>query len=277
MRIDTLADELKAAGLAKDQARVYVRLLQTGPAKVAQLTQFFDRSRSSLYRLLDELVDGGYVTKSLGQPTVYEAVPPGQLFEISEAELQRSLQRLDRVRDRCQPDLKSIARRSTESQTDHHWRKMEGTATIYRTYHEMAEKAHSSIWVVSNHETSFAGYMPVVEDAWRLAHRRAKDGLDVRLLFDLGEDPSHNVPSMDDEPVAFDLRDFEAAKVVHYALVDEEELLTWVRPAPLGTLGKKDDVAVETNAPGIVFAHHMLFERLWAEGDPVDPAPDTPS
>lgn len=272
MQIETLAEELEAAGIEPDQGRVYVRLLQTGPAKVAKLKQFFDCSRSTLYRLLDELADEGYVTKSLDHPTVYEAVDPDELFEISEARLRRSKERLERVRERCEPDLRSIARATAEAENEHHWRKIEGTAKIYRTYHEMAEDAETSIWVASNHETSFAGYMPVVEEAWQVSHRRAKqDEIDVRLLFDLGDDPGRNVPSMVEGGPTYHLRSLDVDQTVHFALVDEKGLLVWVRPAPLGPVGKKDDVAVETNAPGIVFAHRMLFERLWSESDPVDP------
>lgn len=266
MQIDTLADELAAVGLEKDQARVYVRLLQTGPSKASKLTQFFECSRSTLYRLLDELAESGFVTKSLAHPTVYEAVTPEELFELSEAQLDRSRRRLERIRDRCEDHLRTLARGAAEDQAEYRWRKIEGTTKIYRTLHEMEEAAEESIWAASNHETTFAGYLPDVEEAWRLAyHRASEDGIDVRLLFDLGDEPYRHVPEWASPTESFAIRSLDVEETIHFVLADEQELLMWILPAPLGSIGKRDDVAIHTDAPGSVFAHRMLFQRLWAE------------
>lgn len=266
MQIDTLAEELDAVGLAKDQARVYIRLLQTGPTKVSQLTQFFESSRSTLYRLLDELAERGFVTKSLAHPTVYEAVRPGELFELKADKLDRSRRRLERIRERCEGHLRSLSRNNREDGADYQWRKIEGTTKIYRALHEMEESAEESIWSASNHETTFAGYLPDVEEAWRLAYRRADDdGIDVRLLFDLGDEPYRHVPDWASPTDGFNLRSLDVEETIHFVLVDERQLLMWVLPAPLGSIGKRDDVAIQTTAPGSVFAHSMLFQRLWDE------------
>lgn len=267
----SLAEDLQAAGLEQDQAEVYVHLLRAGPVKVGQLSQYFDSSRSTLYRLLDELAEQGYVTKSLERPTIYEAAQPEQLFEVSLESVDRTRQRLVNVREKVLSDLQRLDQRSPDDDRDHHWRKMEGTEKIYQALHEMAEKAETSLWSASNHEVTLSRYLPAVEEAWRIGFRRAKeDGVDVRLLFDLQDEPYTHVPEWIGEAKTFQLRNFSAKETVHFVLTDAAELLMWVRPAPLGTLGKKDDVAVRTNAPGSVFAHRMLFERLWQEGKPVD-------
>jgi len=136
----------------------------------------------------------------------------------------------------------------------------------------MIEDAEDSVYVVSNRAVTKATVVPAVEKAWQIALRRAReDGIDVRTLVDLGTDTEGRVPL--EAPGAGDaqLRDVSAEETVHFVLADERHLMMRVRPAPLGTPGKRDDVAVWTDAPGSVLAHRLLFERLWPEGEPVKP------
>ncbi len=271
LELESLVDDLEAVGLGKDQATIYVRLLQLGPSKVGSLSDYFDSSRSKLYRLLDELAERGFVTKSLERPTVYEAVNPEELFELGFSHIDRSRNRLSNVQEDCLPHLRSIAQGGHKQTPEHHWKKMEGTAKIYKSLHEMADQASESIWVASNHEVTMSTFLPVVEEAWRIAFRRGRhEGLDVRLLFDFEGDKTGQLPDWVQPGNGVEMRSFQAREPVHFVLADARELLMWVRPAPLGTLGKRDDVAVRTNAPGSVFAHELLFERLWTEGSPVD-------
>lgn len=272
MELESLAKDLQVAGLEPDQAEVYVRLLHTGPAAVGQLSQFFDCSRSTLYRLLDELAEQGYVTKSLERPTVFEPVEPDELFELSLDALERKRERVASVRDRRLKALESLVSQTAQEGAEHTWRKIETTEKIYHALHDMAEQAEQSLWSVSNHQVTMSRFLPAVEEAWRLVYRRAtEDGLDVRLLFDFDEEPYEQIPEWVEPVKTFQLRDFHAGdETIHFVLVDESDLLMWVRPAPLGTLGKRDDIAVRTNAPGSVFAHRMLFDRLWTENEPVE-------
>lgn len=270
MEPESLAEDLEAAGLSREQATVYVRLLQTGATKVGQLSQFFDSSRSTLYRLLDELAERGYVTKSLERPTVYEPTDPEQLFDLGLDSIERTRERLLHVREKRLEQLDRLKREACEQTVDHQWRKIEGTERIYEALHQMFENAEESLWAASNHEVTLAHHLPAVEEAWRLAYRRAaKDGLEVRLLFDVRGEPYKHLPAwVDQEPETFELLHFAADETLHFVMTDRRELLMWVRPSPLGTIGKKDDVAVHTTAPGSVFAHRLLFERLWEEGIP---------
>lgn len=269
--LEPLTEDLKAAGLTKDQAKVYIRLLQSGPAKVGDLSQFFDCSRSTLYRLLDELSERGYVTKSLDRPTIYDPSDPEQIFELGMDNIDRARQRLLHVKDKRLEELDRLSAGGEERAVEHRWRKMEGTERIYECLHRMFEEAEASLWAASNHEVTTALYLPVVEEAWRLAYERAaKDGLDVRLLFDFQGEPYTRIPpSVDQEPEGFELRQFDAEETLHFVMTDRRDLLMWIRPSPLGNIGKKDDVAVHTNAPGSVFSHRLLFEKLWEEGAPI--------
>lgn len=271
MDLEEITQELAVLGLDEEQASVYVRLLDAGPAKVGNLTHFFEMSRSKLYRVLDQLSEQGIVSKSLEQPTVYEAVPPAKAFNLARSTLTRRIDRLEVVRGRVVDHLETL-RTADEGRPEHHWKKLEGTARIYEALHEMAEDAEASLYKVSNHKLAMSTFLPVVEEAWQIAFRRAdEDDLDVRFLFDFEGGGASHIPDWVEPTSDVEMRQFTATETVHFALADGEDLLMWVRPAPLGTLGKRDDVAVRTNAPGSVFAHELLFENLWQNGEPVDP------
>lgn len=273
MEFDALVEDLEAAGLEQDQAQIYVRLLDTGPSGVGHLSQFFDVSRSTLYRLLDELAEKGYVTKSLERPTIYEPAQPEQLFEHRMDVLNRHRRRLAAVRDRRIEDLRSLAEGVSRAGNEHHWRKIETAPKIYEDLQDMIEEAARSFWMVSNHEITVSGSLPVVEETWRLARRRAaEDGLDVRLLLAREQGVGDARPAWIEPGERFQLGRFSVKGTVHFALVDGSDLVMWVRPTPPGTFGGQDDIAVRTNAPGSVSTHKLLFEQLWAGNDRVEPS-----
>jgi len=270
MHSEALTEDLEAAGLDRHEATVYLRLLQKDRAQVGELSPHFDSSRSTLYRLLDNLAEEGYVSKSLEQPTVYSATEPERLFDLRFEAIDRERERLNHVRDRRLEELQTPTNDEAREPSDAHWTKMEGTERIYETLHDMILEAEASVWSASNHEVSTAQFLPAVEEAWRVAVRRAEsDGLDVRLLLDLDDDPGERVPDWIEPVRTLSIREIDADETIHFTMLDGCELLRWVRPTPVGTLGKKDDVAVKTNAPGSVVAHRMLFEQRWTRGEPV--------
>lgn len=267
--MEALIEELTVVGLDEDHTRAYVRLLQAGPTKVGNLTAYFDCSRSTLYRLLDDLVEQGFATKSLDTPTVYEAVPPEKLFESGETRIRESLNRLKGVEERWLDALQRFKNSEQREELDH-WKKLEGTGPIYETLQRMIEAAEGSIDVASNHEVSVSLDLPIVDQTWRCFWRRVcEDPLDCRLMLDSIEGRCEEVVEKVRSLENVKLRTFSPDQIVHFVLVDESDLLTWVRPTPVGHLGKREDVAIWTDAPGSVFTHELLFEHLWPSAQPI--------
>lgn len=270
MKLSELVTNLQALGLDEDEALVYVRLVQAGPSKASQLSPYVDVSRSKLYRLLDGLSQRGFVTKSIEQPTIYTPEDPEEVFELVDQHLQRKRSRLASVRERCHDPLQRIRAEPPPDQPQH-WERIEGTASVYQKVHDLAMEAERSFWDVSNHETTTAQRVPVVDEAWRVVTDQAQQkDLDVRLLFDLGDQPASIVPEATQRADHVKIRGFQADRTIHYLVVDEREALVWVRPTSLGSMQSREDVALWTNAPGIVYARMLLFERLWPEGDRLD-------
>lgn len=268
MNLDEIASELEALGLNDDEATVYLRLLQTGPSKVSQLSAYFEMSRSTLYRVLDELAEKGFVAKSLDRPTVYTPEDPEAVFEIGSQELRRQLDHLESVRDRVLDPMEEIADLHGGGEEDpHHWKRLEGASRIYEVIHKRAQNADRSVEALSNHSLCTKSWLPIVEKAWRILAERARGDVDVRLLLGF-EEPYERVPDgVDAGPLA--VRRFDADDTVHFLLFDRSEIVLVLRPED-ASLGQKDEVAVWTDAPGIVATHKALFTQRWPEATEVE-------
>lgn len=266
MNVEEIAGELEALGLDEDEAQVYVRLLESGPAKVSQLSAYFEMSRSSLYRVLDALADSGFVTKSLDRPTVYTPEDPEEVFEIGSQDLRRQLDHLESVRSRVLGPLQEIAGSRTGEDDAHHWKRLEGTSRIYEVVHNRAQHAEESIEGVSNHKLCTKNWLPIVEKAWRVLAERARGGADVRLLLGF-EDPCDEMPDGVD-PDLFAVRRLQTTGTVHFLLFDRSEILLVVRPEDT-SVGRQEPVAVWTDAPGLLATHEALFRQRWPDSEAV--------
>lgn len=279
MDVNDLARELNAVDLDQEEAEIYLRLLQTGPTKARNLTRFFECSRSTLYRRLDELVDEGRVKKSLASPTVYEAVSPGELFEERQASLTQDRKHVNRVQERCQEALETLAGDGGMDPVEHQWVKLEGMTKIYAKVRRIAAEATSSIRLASNQETALARHLPDVEQAWKNLERKAReDDVDTRLLVDVEKTPYRRLEQNQGRGSSLDVRRLDLDARFKFLIVDGAKMVTWLRPTPGGRLGNEDDVAFFTDAPGSLTPHRLLFDRLWEESPPLAaPRARTPS
>lgn len=264
MKHAEIVNELEALGLEEDEASVYLRLLQVGPAKVSQLSDYVDLSRSSLYRVLDGLVEEGFVSKSLDRPTVYTPEEPQRIFELGSRELQQQLDRLERVQSRVLGPLQDIAGDDGVQGDPHHWKRVEGATQIYEIIAKRAQEASDRIDLVSNHGLCTETDRSVVERAWRALAERGQDGVDLRLLIGFDE-PTEAIPDRVLE-ASRGVRRFDEVETLHFLLFDRRELVLVLRAEEDGG-GREDEMAVWTNAPGILATHEFLVESLWPQAD----------
>ncbi len=83
---------LTQAGLSYSQAEVYEILIKNGPLKAGKIHQKTDLKRGLVYKMLDELVEMGLVTKKegLGKVAVFEAEHPAKLKDLAEKQEQKA-------------------------------------------------------------------------------------------------------------------------------------------------------------------------------------------
>lgn len=266
MEFRRLVSQFQELDVTEEQAEVYLRLLQSGPAKVSDLAAFFDMSRSKLYRLLDELCDIGFASKSLGRPIEYSPTSPESIFE---AELEKSNQhqkRIQALHETLATSLENLRGEPVDN-GDHHWKLLEGIPQIYETLKMALGQAEESVIVASNHDVTTQISLPFINTVWRLTCQRASEGVDVKILLDITESQRSQLEE-DYDLAHVALRSMKFESTVHFSVIDGKEGMIWARPEPRGLISQRDDVAVWTDAPGILTTHTALFKRLWKENEP---------
>lgn len=265
LEIEELASKLAALGLRDDQAEVYLRLLENGPAKVSALTPHVDSSRATVYRLLDDLCDRGIASKSPDRPTVYRAEDPARLFETELRDLDAQRDRVVSLQDSLLEPLERLKARDGV-ETGHHWKRLRGTQRIYKATRSIAAGAEQAILLASNHAVTLAFDRPQVQAAWRLGVERVKDGVQARILLGVEGDPGDHVPPWIPDQRT-EIRRLEVDRTVHFLVVDETELVVWAEPDRRSD-ASEDATALWTDTDGIVDPHVLLFEALWRNADP---------
>lgn len=270
MDMEDLSGRLRALGLDESHARVYLQLLETGPAKARVIHEELEISRPTVYRLLDDLCDAGVASKGLSRPTVYEGTAPDHLFDRRRGELQDQLAHLDRVEDEVLGSLEDL-RGQPDGGTEHHWNRIEGDDQIYETLGTVLRRTEESIWTASNHPPWFRRDVPGIEQAWDTIGARARAGTQARVLAGLsGKAAQAFEAGLPEGPIA--CRWFSAEPTVHFIVLDGSEVFSWVRTGP-GDLGAGEEpVALWTNAPRIVDNQRLFFDRLWSTADETPPA-----
>lgn len=86
MRDDALIYEtLNRLGINRSHAKLYLEFLGEGAATIAQTARQLNTSRQAIYLLLPTLLDRGLVKEiRQGKRSLYQALPPSQLFALVE-------------------------------------------------------------------------------------------------------------------------------------------------------------------------------------------------
>ncbi len=94
--IDSIKNNFSQIGIENEQTDIYLEILQNGKTTALKLARTFTIPRTSVYRILDSLLEKGLVIASLGnRGTEYSATAPSNLqllIDRKEAELTRQKQ-----------------------------------------------------------------------------------------------------------------------------------------------------------------------------------------
>lgn len=265
MRVQDAVETLgHALQLGKSEAAIYVQLCVGGPAKAGDLASSLRMHRNEVYRGATRLVQRGLIEMTMERPARFAAVSPKQVFETEIATRLASVDELRSARDVVMPALYQLKldppRRSRST-----YKVVQGRQEIFATRNRMIEDAERSMdWA-----TTFDAAVPLIDASGGLAlmARRVAEGVRLRALLKRDAEGASLLADLAASPVV-ELREFDVASTVRFFIVDERELLMWVVNDPGRALHAKDEVAIQTTAPGFVQAECLFFEQSWARAKP---------
>jgi sugar-specific transcriptional regulator TrmB len=96
--LEHMVEQLISFGLTANQAKVYVTLVAIEPAPASKIAAVCGIRREEVYRVLPDLLKLGIVSKKIGNPVSYFAMPPENSIEIlMKAKLKKATEELNNL------------------------------------------------------------------------------------------------------------------------------------------------------------------------------------
>lgn len=263
MRIQEAVDACRTVlHMAPSEAAVYVHLCLGGPAKAGDLATALKLHRNEVYRTTTRLLGRGLLEMTMERPARYAAVAPEKVFE---AEIASHLAEVDQLKDaklHVAPFLHTLELpQATDKRNT--YKVVQGRQEIYAVRNRLIEEARTSIsWA-----TTFPPAIGLADatGAFDLLKRRMDEGVKVRGAVMTTPQGWDRLGRLVKHPRAA-FRAIDVGSVVRFWIFDDHELLMFVVNDPSESVRAKDEVAIQTTAPGFVQAETVFFDQTWRAG-----------
>lgn len=248
--MEHLIEPLRNLGLSDKEARVYLALLQLGPATPYKISKRAHLKRPTAYVITEELLEKGFVVVAPGEKHTYIARPPEVLFEEFEIKIARSRKSL--------PELKGLQGGIAEKPTVLYFEGVEG---IRQALFHRVKETHDTEIVGFYADASFASpsLLPVTLEynEYRVAHNIKARGIvtDTKELREMGFDKFFNLK--DQSQSVFN------AKIVSKAVYSSNASFEFYQDF-IKIIFYDTAIAVIIESPTVAKAMRQIFEMLWS-------------
>lgn len=248
--MEHLIEPLKNLGLSDKEARVYLALLQLGPATPYKMSKRAHLKRPTAYVIAEELLEKGFVVVAPGEKHTYIARPPDVLFEEAEVRIRNARKSL--------PELKSLQGGIAEKPTVLYFEGVEG---IRQALFHRIKEFHDTEVVGFYADPSFASrsLLPVTLEfnEYRDAHNIKARGIitDSKELREMGFEKYFNLK----DPKSASIN----AKIVGKDMYSSNASFEFF-PEFVKIIFYDTAIAVIIESPTVAKAMRQIFEMLWS-------------
>ncbi|HLL60107.1 MAG TPA: helix-turn-helix domain-containing protein [Candidatus Nitrosocosmicus sp.] len=166
-------------GLTNDESRCYQFLYTSSSLTIQQISKEMNVLPNAVYRLINRLIDKGFVVELHTSPKTFQAIPPSISIENYVKNKQEELEKL-----RIQSVL--VLSKNNKSTIHTKMEMLTGRGSTYKKFIELAETAKQEILVISIGEE--------VSDEIKLTHRDAIErGVSIKLLVHTYNKSNENI------------------------------------------------------------------------------------
>jgi DNA-binding MarR family transcriptional regulator len=248
--MEHLIEPLRNLGLSDKEARVYLALLQLGPATPYKMSKRAHLKRPTAYVIAEELLEKGFVVVAPGEKHTYIARPPEVLFEEFEKRIARSRKSL--------PELKSLQGGIAEKPTVLYFEGVEG---IRQALFHRVKETHDTEIVGFYADASFTSpsLLPVTLEynEYRIAHNIKARGIiaDTKELREMGFDKYFNLKDQTSSVINARI----VSKDIYSSNASFEFYENFIKIVFFDTA-----IAVIIESPTVATAMRQIFEMLWS-------------
>jgi sugar-specific transcriptional regulator TrmB len=173
---------LQEIGLTKNQAILYLALLNNGETDAKTLSQTTHLPRTEIYRTLSELEEKGLVDRKIGLPLKFLAVPPSIGLQNS---LEKKIIEVESTKQKTVEFIKSFQCKENSKDTSQYSIKLlNGRKRILQKIIEQHNSAKHTIEVISN----LTKWLQVIDECFDSFKNALDRGIHYRVIIGLLED-----------------------------------------------------------------------------------------
>ena len=248
--MDHLIAPLRNIGLSEKEARIYLALLQLGPATPYRMSKRAKMKRPTAYVIAEELLEKGFVVQVPGEKHTYIARPPEVIFEEFEKRISESRKHL--------PELKSLQGGIAEKPTVLYFEGIEGIRQAL--FHRVKELHNTEVvGFYADPEYANINLLEVTKEFndYRDTHNMKARGIvtDSKELREMGFEKYFNLK--DPEHASIN------AKIVSKEIYSSNASFEFY-PEFVKIIFFDTAVSVIIESPTVAKAMRQIFEMLWS-------------
>jgi len=257
LTIERLVQRLQGFGITRDEAKIYVFLLRTGPCPARIVTKKFEINRMKTYRTLKDLEEKGMVHRIMGRPVRFSAAPVRETLERYVDEIRGKLSDLEEGEREILDGWEMISRGIEPSLEEPRFRIYQGRQQNYDLISQMCGRAVGEISILTTVNDMTRLSLLGMDDKLKTL---ARGGTNVRILTQVDKDSVVVVENYLDR---IDVRNVSLPAPTRLVIVDEDETLTTVALNDSMSITTQEDTGLWTNASSYVKAMKIFFDALW--------------
>ena len=257
MTIERLVQRLQGFGITRDEAKIYVFLLRTGPCPARIVAKKFEINRMKTYRTLKDLEEKGMVHRIMGRPVRFTAAPMRETLERHVDEVRGKLSDLEEGEREILDGWEMISRGIEPALEEPRFRIFQGRQQNYDLITQMCGRSVEEISILTTVNDMTRLSLLGMDDKLKTL---ARGGTNVRILTQVDKDSIVVVENYLDR---IDVRNVSLPAPTRLVIVDEDETLTTVALDDSMSITTQEDTGLWTNASSYVKAMKIFFDALW--------------
>ncbi len=239
--------DLSPFGLDENQSKIYLALIQTGPASILEIAQKTGVNRSMLYEIMDSLIALGLVYKSVrGKKIRFVAREP----EVIQQLLAQKLQKFEALL----PDLKALAEKNMSKPAVTFHEGINGIKQVYLgAIHSKEKKLYAFVGV-----ESLLSKTKVLEIFWDEEFKKERQKRNVFGQLIVPDNAAGRKFQIKDN------QNFRESKLVNAELYNfPAEVLMYDDVVAFISYTQHEEYAVEIKSPAIAETLKMIWKFMW--------------
>jgi sugar-specific transcriptional regulator TrmB len=267
MNVEGRIETLTNLGLTVDQARIYLTLLQIGPATARQIANTSKIARPDIYRIIPTVEKQGIVEKLMTRPVSYQAVPAALVLPIMIKHKSTEQQELVKQTEDLLKDLNcNQVRKDQEADIDSVM--VYGKDSIIRRSMTALSKAKLSVCVVTL-QKRFEDAVFEFADEWKTALDRGVK-IKIATVQHVQTKAALKIEHRLSKHPNFEVKYFESTPSAVVSIIDNEEAfiaMSGVNQFPGAT-------ALWSKNPSLIALARNYFENIWSTANYLEPPND---